>query len=172
MNLYIDFTTPEKANIFSSLIKYFQKTKYSHIRLRWTNSTGREVIYEASGTEIKFLGTIAQKQRSNKILKTYKIELNRDEYRSLIDVCMELAGIKYGKNQVVGILLVNLFNLKTNPFSDGRKSQVCSELVARILEKVKNYHIAYDLDIAGPREIDLTLEELSSDFEEVELIHG
>jgi len=170
--LHIDFTTPVKRNFFSNLIKKFQKTKYSHVRLRWINSTKRELIYEASGSEVKFLGTIAQETHKSEIIKTYSIPLTKEEYRELVDTCMEFAGIKYGVLQVLGIALTTIFNLDKNPFSDDRKSQVCSELVGRVLERVKKYHIPYDLDVAGPKEIDKTLRELMKDFPEIELKNG
>ena len=74
-------------------------------------------------------------------------------------MCMKYAGLKYGKKQILGIALVSVFNLKKNPFADGMRSQVCSELVGRFLEEVLKIDTKFDLDIAGPKEINLILSE-------------
>ena len=45
------------------------------------------------------------------------------------------------------------FNLKKNPFSDGVKTQVCSEIVGRFLQDVLGWGKDLDLDLVGPKEI-------------------
>lgn len=160
--IYIDFTKPKDKvlPLFSYAIRFVGDTKYSHVRLRWTNSAGREVIYEASGTQVHFIGTLAQEKHKAEIIKTYELDLTDDEYRKLVDICMKYAGVDYGVLQVIGIALALAFNLKRNPFSDGKYSMVCSELVARVLEEVKGYELKADLDMAGPLEIDECMQDL------------
>ena len=159
--LAIEFTRPKKGcfAILSQVIRAVQGTKYSHVRLRWTNTTGRDVIYEASGSHVKFIGELAQPQAPVEIMEAFELNLTIDQYRSLVDMCMRYAGLKYGKLQIVGIGLVTLFRLKKNPFADGKRSQVCSELVGRFLQEVVKIDIKFDLDIAGPKEINLVLDE-------------
>ena len=157
----IEFTRPKQDRFafFSKLIRLFQKTKYSHVRLHWTNSTGRDVVYEASGSKIHFLGELAQPTKPVEVLHLFTVPLNNEEYRALIDLCMKYAGLKYGVWQSIGIGLSIFLKLKKNPFSDGYRSQVCSELVGRFLEEVLELPINIDLDIAGPKEIYLILED-------------
>lgn len=155
MYIYVEFTTPKctKFKVFSWIIRKFQGTPYSHVLLRWDNSVGVNVVYEASGSMLKFLGPAATKNRYT-VHKSYKIKIEREAYRRLIKLCMENAGIDYGVKQILGIALVHIFRLKKNPFSDGRKSQVCSEIVGRFLEEVVGWETGLDLDVIGPKEID------------------
>lgn len=161
--LRIEFTQPvgKIFPIYSYAIRAVQGTEYSHVRLRWVNSTGRDLIYEAGGSSVHFIGTLAQKQHKVKIVKYYEIDLNREEYRELIDTCMEYAGLKYGILQILGIGIALACNRKTNPFADGKYTMVCSELVGRVLLEIKKFEVNMNLDIAGPLEIDQCLENLT-----------
>jgi hypothetical protein len=160
-HVYIEFTRPHKDYkrfpILSWLIRLIEWTPYSHVRLTWINTTGRKVVYEASGASVKFIGTLSQEKKKVKILDSYEIDITREEYRKLIDLCMKYADISYGLLQLLGIGLSYLPWFDKNIFSDGRRSQVCSELVGEILESVKNIDIKEDLDIAGPKMINKTL---------------
>ena len=162
--LYIEFTRPhedyKKYPLLSWFIRAFEQTPYSHVRLTWVNSTNRKVVYEASGMSVKFMGTIAQEDHKVVVCDSYEIDITREEYRALIDLCMEYAGISYGIMQLVGMGLTYLPWIEKNPYSDGRKSQVCSELVGAFLERVKKVDVAEDLDIAGPKDINKTLSKL------------
>lgn len=158
MKLVIEFTKPAECKPLSAIIRAVDNTPYSHVRLRWVNSVGVDIVYEASGTSIKFLGPIAQQSTPVKVLKSYSFELDREQYRELVKICMTYAGIKYGILQLFGIGLVRLFKLKKNPFADGRRSQVCSELVGRILIEVMGLPFDVNLDIAGPQDIEHFLE--------------
>lgn len=162
--LRIEFTKPQAGGfpIFSYGIRAVQRTEYSHVRLRWVNSTGRDIIYEASGSSIKFVGTLAQEKHKVEIVKFYEIDLDREHYRGLIDLCMTYADVSYGALQIFGMLIAYMFDMQKNPFADGRYSQVCSELVGRFLEEVMEFDVEANLDVAGPLQIDKCLEKLAS----------
>jgi hypothetical protein len=162
--LRIEFTQPvgKICPVFSYGIRAIQGTKYSHVRLRWVNSTGRDVVYEASGSSVKFVGTLAQEHHQVKVIKYYEIDLDREHYRGLIDLCMTYADVTYGVVQIIGMLIAYTFDMKKNPFSDGKYAQVCSELVGRFLEEVMGFDVKVNLDVAGPLQIDQCLEELAS----------
>lgn len=160
--IYIGFSKPKKHlfPIFSWLIRMFQKTPYSHVYIRWYSRHAQaHICYEASGNEVKFLGKKVFDNRIQ-IIHEYEINITKSQYKKLLHFCMSNAGIKYGILQVFGILLVTLFRLKKNPFSDDRKSWVCSELVGNALEEVLDKETGLDLDIAGPKEIDNFLQNL------------
>lgn len=158
--IYIEFTRPSKKlfPFFSWGIRAVENTTYSHVRLRWINSWGAEMVYEASGTTVKFIGPVALEDLHVKVLHSYKLELTDEQYKQLLQLCIENAGVNYGYKQIFGILLVKLFRLKKNPLSEGRKSQVCSEIVGRFLQEVLDIGQDLELDIAGPKAIQLTLE--------------
>jgi len=155
--IHIEFTKPDPAKIkfpiVSWLIRLFQRSKYSHVRLRWQSTSGVEIIYEASGSEVKVIGELSQQDHPIEVVKSYTVKVSRDQYRALIRL-FRYAGVKYGYLQILGIALVTIFKLAKNPFSDGRKSQVCSELVGLFITEVKKWDLPLDLDIAGPKEID------------------
>lgn len=159
--VYIEFTKPEGKilPLFSWVIRLVQGTKYSHVRLRWFNTVGKELIYEASGTSVKLTGDRAAKNLKSKVLKRYSLDLTRDEYRRLISL-LEFSGVDYGIWQAVGIGLSNMFGLRENLLSRGRDKQVCSELVEVFLRRVKDWGIRMSADMAGPKEIDKWLEKL------------
>lgn len=159
--VYIEFTKPDlrykKFPVYSYAIRAVECTEYSHVRLRWQSTSGVEIIYEASGTGVKVIGKEAQSQFPVEVVKCYEVDVANEEYRSLIRL-FRYASVTYGILQAFGILLVRMFNKKKNPFSDGRKSQVCSELVGLFLIEVKGWEIDFDLDVAGPKAIDKYLE--------------
>ena len=154
MIVYIEFTRPKNFNLFSLLVRLIEMTKYSHVRLRFN-----DIVYEASGTSVHFKGKLAQEYRQSEIIDSYKLDLAEHEYVKLMKLCMENAGIDYGFKQLIGIALVKLFKLKKNPFSDGRKSQVCSEIVGRFLKEILNIGHSLDLDVASPKDINKILGE-------------
>jgi hypothetical protein len=141
-----------KFPIFSWAIRLFEGTRYSHVFLRWTSGAGPEIVYEASGSRIRLINSRYFDEIAE-TLHTYDFKIGRDDYRKLINFVMTNAGTEYGMKQVLGIALVKIFNLKKNPFSDGRASQVCSETIAYFLEEVMKYDIKFDKDIAGPKAI-------------------
>ena len=51
------------------------------------------------------------------------------------------------------ILLVHVFGLGKNPLSEGRKSQVCSEIVGVFLQEILGFGKHINLDTAGPKDI-------------------
>lgn len=154
--VYIDFTRPkgDKFTPYSWIIRKVQGTPYSHVLLRYESRLlGKEIVYEASGRVLKFVGPEAIENRYE-VKKSYKFLLNESQYREMLRLCLRNAGIDYGVKQAIGIGLVHLLKLKKNPFADGRKSQVCSEIVGRFLEEVLDKRTGLDLDIIGPRELD------------------
>lgn len=159
----IEFTRPKRFRLFSWMVRQIQKTEYSHVRLSWLGAGGSvPVIYEASGSNIKFIGPEAQQYHPVEIIKTYKVNIGRDDYRKLVQLCMTFAGVRYGVKQVIGMALVRVFALDKNPFADGRKSQVCSEVVGHFIENILGHKVGVSLDIAGPKEIDEALAEYTA----------
>ena len=153
MKLFIEFTRPGGLALLSWLIRAIQKVPYSHTRLRWVNSQGVNIIYEASGATVKFVGPIAQKESNSIVIEAITIELDQEQKKKLIRLCVEYAGVKYGVAQLIGIGIARMFRMKRNPLSKGSKEQVCSELVGRIMVEVCGLEKPGDWDLAGPKEI-------------------
>ena len=153
MDVYIEFTKPEKFSFFSWLICLIERTEYSHVRLKWTTNIGKTLIFEADGLSVRFIGPEAQKELKSVIIHAYKVELTSVQYMDLINLCMKYAGIYYGYKQLIGIGIARLLNLSYNPLGDGAKTQVCSELVGRFLQDILKIGRHLNLDIVGPKDI-------------------
>jgi len=160
IKINIGFSKPKKHPfpIFSWAIRLVERTKYSHVYLNW-HSKGADVdiYYQASGSSVHFSCESVAKEKLETIY-LYQIEIDRKRYRKLIKFCMSNAGKDYGKKQIIGIAYSKFMCYITgkkvkNPFSDGRKSFVCSELVGALIEDVIDKDTNLDLDIAGPRAI-------------------
>ena len=157
--IYIEFTrsTSWKTAWFSWLIRMVEGTPYSHVRLRFKKRSGLEMVYEASGTSVKFIGPLALAEKPTKVLHSFEYTITQNEFSKMIDLCVYNADLDYGYTQLLGILLVRVFGLSKNPLSQGRKSQVCSEIVGRFLQEILGIGHNLDLDVAGPKDIFETL---------------
>ncbi len=157
--LKIQFTRPRAwLKPMSWLIRLFQRTPYSHVRFCWISSTGIEVIYEASGSNVKFIGPLAAKENPITVIEEFSFELDQAEYRNLIKSCMTYAGISYSIPQIISIGLMQLGLCKNCLARDHEYAQVCSELVIRVLKDL-NINLELDPDTAGPKEVYKALEE-------------
>jgi hypothetical protein len=134
----IGFTKPKKKfPIISWLIRLVQSTPFSHVYLSWYSQyLDRKIIYQASGTQVHFVSEkIFNKTQEN--VAVFKLKIEDDEYKKLVQFAIDEAGAAYGIKQLIGIGYVEIarylgFN-KKNPFADGKNSYVCSELVVRAL---------------------------------------
>ena len=149
--LRIQFTVPAHGiRVLSDLIRWVLGTKYSHVLARWKGAQGKvDLVWEASGSSIKFLGPIAHRGRYE-VVTEYLIELNRTEYSRLIEYTHMYAHVDYGSKQLIGMLFARLFRLKDNPISRGENEQVCSEAVAGLLKYVKGWDFGVNFDVEGP----------------------
>lgn len=159
MKIKIGFSQPKNKffPIFSWLIRLIEWTKYSHVYLQWDSEFAESTItYHAAGHSVHFLGLELFK-KSVKPVYIFEIDITREQYKDLLHYCFEKSGTDYGVKQIFGITIVKLmclFGKKIkNPFSDGDKSQVCSELIGHVLKDILSKDLDLDLDIAGPKAI-------------------
>jgi hypothetical protein len=153
--LKIQFTTPARGlKPMSWLIRRILGTKYSHVLARWNAAQGKiDVVWEAAGDGIRFLGPIAHVGKYN-IVKEYVIELNKQEYFKLIEYTHKYAHVKYGKLQLIGMLIARVCRMRRNVLSSGEASQVCSEAVGGLLKYVKGWELDINLDVYGPDKLE------------------
>lgn len=159
------FTKPKKFGIISWIIRKVERTEYSHVATSWKSRDGSLCfIYEAQGTSLHFTSERVFKKRVD-VVKEYSLSICDETKKSLLEYCVNNAGVDYGFKQLIGIGYVRFMSSfgksVKNPYSDGRRSQVCSELVGGILQDVLGYDIEADLDVASPKDIDRLLQELS-----------
>lgn len=158
MTLTVGFSRPKGKllPLFSWAVRLVECTPYSHVYIRWTSSHGVPVVYEASGTSVKFVNGNLHEQ-DVKTIDSFTFDISEQAKWNLVKFCLENAGSPYEVKQIVGILCVKiakLFGRKIkNPFKSGRYTQVCSELVGYVLRDVLGKDLDLDLDTASPKDI-------------------
>jgi hypothetical protein len=151
----IGFSKPKNKifPIFSWIIRAYLKTPYSHVYIKFqSDSLNRDIIYEAVGNGVRFVGTNEWKKHAEEV-KSYELNIKECNYVSIMQYCIDHSGQKYGLAQNVGIFLADVFNWKNNPFRAGKN---CSELIAEILQ-VEGYKFTKPLNLVTPKDIDEVL---------------
>lgn len=155
MKIQIVFTKPRTfLPIFSYAIRAYQRSEYSHVAIILTDKRGREFVYEAVGSGIRFVAKKVWLEKVS-IVSMFTLKVSPYEYRVLMDYCIENAGLEYGFMQNIGVVIANIFNMKSNPFKKGKN---CSEVLAEILIRL-GYKISKPLDLVTPKDIFILLEE-------------
>jgi hypothetical protein len=112
-----------------------------------------DLIYQASGAQVNFMGLALFKGHAVQLYE-FEAEIPDEKYREFMRWAIINSGANYSMKQPLGILLIKLFNLRKNPFDNGRTAWVCSELAGFILSKFLNIEIDQDgLEFIGPKGI-------------------
>lgn len=139
--------------LYSYAIRWAYKTEYSHVFVKFkSESLGRDIVYESVGVEVRFVGT-TQWGLHAKVLKEYQITVTDEQYTKIMQFCIDNAGVSYGIWQSAGVYLAKLLKLKRNIFSRGTDHEICSEIVARILQ-IADIPIEKNVDIVAPKDIE------------------
>ena len=155
--------TKKKLGIFSWIIRKIECTNYSHTYLKFTNSRGKGLVYQASHTMVNFMGEKIFLEQSEPI-KEYEIELTDEQYAEMIDFCIDRAGIPYAAMENLGIGIARLLEIVGikihNIFGIKRSAYKCSEIVAEFLENILKVDIPEDLDMVSPKQVHSVVENL------------
>lgn len=150
----------------SWLIKLFQWTSYSHVYFKFYSENLKEtMIYQASHGLVNFFG-LNNFLSENRERRIFEIEITEEAYRRILKRCVQLAGAKYSKIQLIGYPLITF--LGKNPF-DEKGKYVCSELCAEILLDL-GYNFEKDLPSILPKDIVKGLEALSKIDKRVKIV--
>jgi len=153
--IIIGFSKPRQFfKPFSWAIRAIERTSYSHVYIKsHSDSLDIDLIYQASGTQTNFMGIQHFKDHA-KTLYEFEADILEEKHKEFMRWAIENSGAKYGMKQPLGILLIKVFNLSRNPFDNGRKAWVCSELVGFALEKFLDITIEKEsLETIGPKGI-------------------
>jgi hypothetical protein len=179
IRIIVGFSRPKRRHkpfpIFSWAIRAVERTRYSHVYVRWhSTGAGVDICYHASGTMVHFLGPSSFAEQID-VVEEFETFIEREKYRDLLRFCMLNAGVDYGIIGVIGIGLVKLVSCfkgclnrdyePENPFASGKTSQWCSKLMLAMfaaLGKIK-LEDKKKLEIAGPRMINKMIR-ASGDF--------
>lgn len=141
MKITIGFSTHKGFAPLSWLIMAAEHTNFSHayVKVR-SESLDRDIIYQATGAGVHFIGTTMFSQTAE-VIEEYEVEIGEEDRVRFLQWAIDNAGKPYGRLQLVGLGLMRLaklfgFNIK-NPFANGSTAYVCCELAAAALESVK-----------------------------------
>lgn len=147
----------KKFAIGSVLIRWYMQTPYSHVYMKFDSpSLNRTLIYEAVGAGVRFIGSHRWKEHAEEVA-SFELEISDENYKKLMQFCVDNAGIEYGFYQNLGILLANMCASNKNTLTDGIN---CSEAIGEILE-LEGYKIDKDLNLLTPKDIFLILDDKS-----------
>lgn len=94
-------------------------------------------------------------QQKNIIVEEYAVIVTEEQKNKILQYCIDTVENPYGTLQLIGMGIARLQKVITgkgkNPFRDGERSQVCSELVGRILRIIGMDIQEEDLEIEGPK---------------------
>lgn len=154
--IVIGFSTVRKRfSLFSWAIRAVEQTKYSHVYIKfWSESMQRWLIYQASHMAVNFMG---EQRFLNEeiIIEEFVINVTPEQKAKILQYCVDTVGTPYGVSQIFGMayarVLARLGYNMYNPFSDGSKTMVCSELAGHILMVMGEEVDPFELEIQGPK---------------------
>lgn len=139
----IGFSRPKGFSILSTIIRWVEGTKFDHTYLRiYSKSLDRWLIYHASKTSLHF-SNWESIQANNVICEEYELPIFEAEKVKILQYCVDNLEKPYGVLELIGIGWVRLaralgYKIK-NPFSDGLKTEVCSEVVGHVLKMIQDH---------------------------------
>lgn len=155
--MWVGFSKPKGwFKPFSWAIRLVEGTPYSHVYFRiYSESIGLDLIYQASGTQVNFMGITHFENQAICLAEFELPDVDGDDYKSFMREAVINAGAAYSTKQPLGIFLIKVFNLRKNPFRNGKAAWVCSELVGYVLCKIlKRIELSeHDLEVLGPKGI-------------------
>ena len=156
---------PEQFQPLAKLIMLFEGTDFSHAYVKLDSiAYERTLIYQASGKAVNFEGNIHFSTHVQPVYE-YLLEVEDSIYKSIMQFCIDNAGIPYGLKGTIGAGIVKIVKILhkdiKNPFYDGMNSEFCSELAARILNLVLLNQLNYEkFDDITPKDLKLILDKI------------
>ncbi len=140
--MIIATSTPKKWKIFAELIKWYQKTPYSHVFILHDS-----LVYQASHTSVN-CWYVDVFNDANNVISTYEIP---DEMVDLEYVKKQL-GKGYGAGQIFELAATVITGIKFK--GNGDKKFICSELIGKALR------LPWVDDFTTPEQIDVYLKSI------------
>lgn len=118
----------------SKIIRWWLGTDYSHVYARWELKTQqRDIIYQASHGMVHY-ASLENFLRNNIVVKEFKLNLTDEQFEKFSRKCIDLAGEKYSKLELLQIFIRDLSGGKIM-FPD-QPGYICSELMCELLEDI------------------------------------
>lgn len=153
--IIIGFSTPRNFHILPWIIRKAEHTDFSHVYIKiFSKSLDRYLVYQASGLVVNFCGQDTF-YAHHKDVAEFAIPVTPEQKIEILKRCVDLAGRPYGIKSLIGIGLVRLaafigWKIR-NPFMDGSKTYICSEIAATLLVML-GFKFT-ELDSTTPRDV-------------------
>lgn len=170
-NVVIGFSKPRKWKPFSWIIMAGFNIPYSHTYIRlYASSYDRQLVYQASSTMVNFMNVETFNEEAE-VIREFDVQLSDDSYTEMMRFAIDNCGKSYGVKDCFGLAYVRLMELLgksvQNPFADGNKTYVCSELIAEVLRDYAGQSLAKNPDDMNPKDVfDLMMRITKSDSPE------
>lgn len=113
--------------IFSEIIRFVERRDFSH-----TYIIIDDMVYHASKGMVHCV-LLSNFNEKNECLLTYNIDLTQESFDSAFSFVKNTLGVKYGFDQIVGILIQKIFKQREPIIVNNSQRMVCSEFCARFL---------------------------------------
>lgn len=135
-SIVIGFSRPIKFSLHAWIIEKIDNAPFDHAYLRFhSDNLNRDIIYQSNWRGVEFIGSTLWNTTTTPV-EEYIIAVDDSEYTSMMQFCVDNAGISYGYLGTIGAGLVKLGWRKNNPFDTELKTEFCSEIIARCLNVV------------------------------------
>lgn len=122
-----------KFPIASWLIKWIQKTNYSHYAIQFNS-----VIIDATGHDV-LPHTPYSFFKRYRVEKTFILEVEDLNFEQAIYWALPYLKRKYGFLQVFGLMLMSLGLIKNNPWGKNSEHLICNELIVLFISAYKDF---------------------------------
>jgi hypothetical protein len=140
--IIVGFSKPIKFALHAWIIEKIDGAKFDHAYLRLAlPSLDREVIYQATSKGVYFVGRTLWLQTIQPV-EEYELDITPDNYKTLLQFCIDNSGVPYGFLGVIGAGIVDIAakcgkTIKNPLVKNGVfSSEFCSEIVTRVLDTV------------------------------------
>jgi hypothetical protein len=141
--------------IGSKAIQWWLDAPYSHVYARWyLSDQERDILYQASHGMVHFI-EFNNFKKENEVVKEIEIELTCEQFKKFSQKCIDLAGQKYSKLELLQIFMCDITNGKIH--TKDQKGYICSELMGELLEDL-GYKLPKPKYLLTPKDIIQTLE--------------
>jgi hypothetical protein len=135
----IGFSKPNSFKLHAWIIEKIDGARFDHAYLKFHSaSLNRDIIYQAVGKGVEFVGSALWLSTTQPV-EEYQFTLDDATYTSMMQFCVDNAGVSYGFLGVLGAGMVDIagkFGKQiNNPFvkKGTLSTEFCSEIIARVL---------------------------------------
>jgi len=158
-HILIGFSTPKSDfAIAAAIIRFVENTPYSHVYVKiWSDIIDGYIVYQETFAGLGAMNG-ALFDDHVKIFSEYKIDVTEEQMTQIMHFFQDNYGLPYGVRQIAGMLTARVlrqmgFHDAKNPFADGIRTMVCSEMVGAVLTILGEPFDKSLLEIEGPKMI-------------------